>query len=224
MSQETIQINEANKYSTKDIVLKTEEVVSSSYLSKKGQTYKELGTQASDWSAAKIKGYLPGRKGQMMPIYDIPEEYSNPETSAGGVINNGFTICSKCQLCGHGIFNIHIVINHKTKMYLEVGSECVHNNYGKVITKKIKTYQDNKIRKHFKKLAPKFVEFMKKYNRNLPKGISQQQRDYVIRNKRMEYHMWRLCNELEDIDAETTGVRKLKNRIKTNSKKKIKRT
>jgi hypothetical protein len=38
----------------------------------------------------------------------------------------------------------------------------------------------------------------------------------------MEYHIWKLCEELETLDPQKTGVRKLQNRIKT-MKEEIKR-
>ena len=126
------------------------------YTSRKGKTYEFTNTSPSDWKEARIKGYLKGRKGKDLPVYDkkgysrIETPYSNDVAhfSIGGKI--GGVGC--CNLCGHGILDEYIIINDKIQKYMIVGSECVHNKYGVVVREKIKVFKDNEIRKEFIRL------------------------------------------------------------------------
>ena len=132
-------------------------------------------------------------------------------------INEGSNIqvpTTLCELCGHGIKYVHILINYKTKQYMKVGSVCIHRHYGKVVRETIKRFKMNEIRTEFSRLRDQILPLLET-QLDLEQSHSREHRAYVIRNKRLKYWAYKLKKELLSIDPETTGSRKLKNRINT---------
>lgn len=86
-----------------------------------------IGSQLSDWTAVKIKGFSPqpGPNGKTidMPEFDFPIGYKPSKTLYKSSNDN---LC--CELCGHTpIKTVYWIQNNKEKTTLSVGSECVQN-------------------------------------------------------------------------------------------------
>lgn len=137
----------------KDQIVSEKEIVSDSYLSVKGQTYEELGTDPLDWHPCDIKGYVTDRHGNDQPIYDIPKSYTRAVTRFTRPID------ANCNLCGHEIINKHYIQNDSKQLYMLVGSECVMNRYGRVVRKKIKKIKDSEIREKAKVFLQAFIKW-----------------------------------------------------------------
>lgn len=222
---------------TKDEVDSIEMVESQSYASRKGKTYELIGSKSADWESAYIKGYVFKEGKGEVPIYHIgsitkkpfPHKviidgvtkdaigtsitvnddghlYSHQETqhTAKGIVGLS---TGRCELCGHPIKYEHILINHKDKKYMVVGSECVHHSQGAVVRKAIKKFKDNEIRQEFTEIRPKAIAIL-----DTKKDKSS---DWAIRQGRIEYWAYKMKEELTKIEPEKTGSRKLKNRIET---------
>lgn len=111
---------------------------------------------------------------------------------------------SLCNLCGHGIIELHYTINYKTKQYMQVGSRCIHHHYGAVVRKKIKIFKDNEIRQDFLRLREVTVPIYERQKNDL--------QEWERRAGRIEYWAWKTRKTIEAIVTEKTGSRKLQNR------------
>ena len=137
----------------KDQIVSEKEIVSDSYLSVKGQTYEDLGTNPLDWHPCEIKGYVTDTHGNDQPVYDIPPNYNRAVTR--------FTRSNdaNCNLCGHEIINKHYIQNDVKLLYMLVGSECVMNRYGRVVRKKIKKIKESEVREKAKVFLQAFIKW-----------------------------------------------------------------
>lgn len=214
-----------------DKILSLTEEFKDTYTSRKGLTYEKLGESPAEWCPAEIKGYLPGRMGRDEPVYHIGsiKVEKVPYTCVvDGVTHQGFGqsityvddqkdhkkvttpftsagIHARCELCGHGIMEEHILINYGKKEWMIVGSECIGHHYGKVIRQKIKVFKDNETRAEFKKLLPLFMDYL---NDQLESG------EYAKRMHRLEYWAWKLRSKYQQIEPEKTTSRVLSSRVK----------
>ena len=224
----------------KDVVDSIEMVESQSYASRKGKTYELIGSKSADWESAYIKGYVfEDGKGDV-PIYHIGSITKTPfphKVIIDGVTKDamGTSITvnddghlykhqetqhttkgivglstDRCELCGHPIKYQHILINHKDKRYMVVGSECVHHSQGAVDRKAIKKFKDNEIRQEFTEIRPQAIALL-----DTKKDLSS---DWAKRSGRIVYWAYKMKEELTKIEPEKTGSRKLKNRIETMKK------
>jgi hypothetical protein len=185
-----------------DQTISEEVEISSSYMSRKGQTYEELKTKAEDWYACNIKGYQFFNGIGEVPVYDIPSDYTEVETRFSKKEGH-------CHLCGHSIEFYHYIRNDVTKMVMQVGSECVQHNYGRVVRKTIKQFKDNETRQKAKLFLDAFILWS--YTQKLYKAPKNQfEADYLIAE------VFREKKKAEKLKAsfDTTGIKKLENFMK----------
>jgi len=188
-----------------DTIVKQTVVISNSYTSRKGLTYQELNTKAEEWRACDIIGYKIGARGKEVPVFDLPSDFT--------LVTTRYTSTEGCNLCGHYIEIVCYIRNDKEKYLMIVGSECVHNNYGRVIQKKIKEFKDNETRQKAKLFLVKFIEWantQKAYT--TPANSFEKERLTYISYKTKQIAI----GMIEQFD--TISVRKLSNFMKKHDK------
>lgn len=181
----------------KDVILNSSEFDSVSYLSRKGQVYQELNTQASDWHPCEINldaTMIAGKE----TIYILPPNYKQVTTQ--------YSNPGHCHLCGTSILRAHYIQNDITKMILLVGSECVYNHYGRAIKKKVREYADNKCREGVKDFLTEYIAWAKtQYEFEFPADTWQA--------RRIKSDVYEDMKKAEKMlgDFGNTGIRKLRN-------------
>lgn len=218
-----------------DEIIKISEEISTSYKSRKGLTWEQIGGETG-WVPAEIKDYKFVEGKGDMPIYHIGtvtkvfveeqkagkiykvnyendfNDYVSVKTPFSHSDNNKEKEFN-CHLCGHGIKNPHYLINYTKKQYMQVGSECISNSHGQVVRKKIKEFKMNENRNKFISLLPEVISYLDTCY-DISEKYTNEHNEYAIRNKRLEFWAYNLKNQLNKIIVEKTGNKKIENKIK----------
>lgn len=186
---------------TKDIIQKETELLSDSYVSRKGQVYLKLNTKSSDWKACEIIDFMTEGTFEI-PIYKIPDNYTRAITE----YTQDTGAFQFCNLCGHQIKISHYIQNDVACMYMLVGSECVNNHHGKVVKKKIKEFKDNKTRIQAKEFLRNIITWA-----NTQKEFVTPKTYFEI--ERLTHDAFTVKHQAEKLLAkfENAGVKKLQN-------------
>lgn len=131
------------------------------YQERIGQTFKELGTTAADWTPCGISSFKENKKGELVPMWSWLEGYKNAVTR--------YSAEGHCHLCGHPIFNLYYIQCDKLKLILCVGSECVENyDMAKIVEHKKAEWKSKAIKAEFDQLVEKLE---KAYNAQIKRRM-----------------------------------------------------
>lgn len=194
-----------------EISFEDEQIMTDNYKQLQAKSFADLETNAKDWKMCEIKGVF----GPFVD-YKIPDDYEHRQTEISKKLNKIVPgqICGQqhCELCGYPIKYIHFIQNDFKNLYLAVGSVCVNSFMGaKFVTKYIKHFKDNEIRKEFIEWNKKTLEILsvqyEMFN-GKPKI------HYYTKKPIMRYWAWKMQEKLKKTDPETTTSLKLKNLMK----------